>query len=95
MMSVESFRMYVCPQCKGQLGVEATALTCPACLRAYPILDGIPDFLADDPAQSRDPVLRSVERIDRMARLLRVEMVVPAGVECLRRMALHNVCGIG
>ncbi|PJH75101.1 MAG: hypothetical protein CO064_08430 [Anaerolineae bacterium CG_4_9_14_0_8_um_filter_58_9] len=68
MMSVESFRMYVCPQCKGQLGVEATALTCPACLRAYPILDGIPDFLADDPAQSRDPVLRSVERIDRMAR---------------------------
>ncbi|MFH1906358.1 MAG: Trm112 family protein [Chloroflexota bacterium] len=40
-MSAEGFRMYVCPQCKGQLVVEATALTCIACQRAYPIVTEI------------------------------------------------------
>ncbi len=68
MMPAEGLDVYVCPQCKSKLDSRGTALVCPVCQHANPIVDGIPDFLVDDPERSSDPVLRSVGRIDRMAR---------------------------
>lgn len=76
-MSAESFRMYVCPQCKGQLVVEATALTCIACQRAYLIVDSIPDFLLEKPEDSGNRILRSIERVDKAARFYESKLWYP------------------
>ena len=37
----------VCPQCRGELAVEAESLYCTKCLLAYPIRNGIPVLLID------------------------------------------------
>lgn len=49
--------IYVCPRCQGRLAQRSESLDCPACATRYPILDGIPDFLAADPGESGHPVL--------------------------------------
>lgn len=59
--------IYVCPRCQGRLARRAESLDCPACATRYPILDGIPDFLAADPGESSHPVLQGVKLIDRLA----------------------------
>lgn len=35
-----------CPACKGELTEEPGKLTCAPCKKSYPVVDGIPDFLA-------------------------------------------------
>jgi SAM-dependent methyltransferase len=35
---------FVCPACRGPLAARPGTFACAACVRAYPILDGIPDF---------------------------------------------------
>lgn len=37
-----------CPACKGPLdgGPDASELVCRACKKSYPVVDGIPNFLA-------------------------------------------------
>lgn len=76
-MSAESFRMYVCPQCKGQLVVAEAALTCTACQRAYPIVEGIPDFLLEWPEESENRILRNIERVDKLARFYETKLWYP------------------
>jgi uncharacterized protein YbaR (Trm112 family) len=41
-----------CPNCREALNerADATGLECTGCHRIYPIVDGIPNLLADDPA---------------------------------------------
>ncbi len=39
---------YVCPACRQSLLVTDKALVCQACRAAYPLAEGIPDFLGDD-----------------------------------------------
>lgn len=64
---LDSLKIYVCPKCKGPLTLRDAALECPACQVAYPIGDGIPDFIAEDLAQSTHSVLRGVKLIDWLA----------------------------
>lgn len=59
--------IYVCPRCQGQLTLRDDSLDCVACQVHYPFVDGIPDFLAGDPAQSDHPVLRGIKLIDWLA----------------------------
>ncbi len=40
--------VYICPSCKGELEPAENALRCPACQKAYPVVDGIPDFLVEE-----------------------------------------------
>ena len=54
------------PVCKRPLHRESNVLRCDACVRDYPINEGIPDFL-EELSQSKDPVLRRMRFIDRMA----------------------------
>jgi SAM-dependent methyltransferase len=35
---------FVCPACRGPLTARRGTFACGACIRAYPVLDGIPDF---------------------------------------------------
>lgn len=35
-----------CPHCKGPLKDAAEALVCEPCRKEYPVVDGIPNFLA-------------------------------------------------
>jgi uncharacterized protein YbaR (Trm112 family) len=39
-----------CPKCKGHLELKAdgSALTCQACRLAYPVVDDIPNLIAED-----------------------------------------------
>ncbi len=43
-----------CPACLGDLRSEQSRLICAACLRAYPIVDGIP-VLIPERAESAEP----------------------------------------
>lgn len=51
---------YVCPNCKGKLELKQETFACPACRVFYPIVDGIPDFILEDLAQSPNPILRKL-----------------------------------
>jgi len=45
-----------CPACRGGLRFDDARLTCAACGRAYPIIDGIPALIADrDGTPGRSP----------------------------------------
>ena len=40
-----------CPACHRPLGMDATALECTACGRVYPIIDGIPVLIVEEPGR--------------------------------------------
>ena len=79
-MSAETsreLRVYACPVCKRRLLHEEGALRCPSCSQAYPIQDGIPDFILEELSRSADPVLRRMRFIDRMARIYESKLWYP------------------
>jgi SAM-dependent methyltransferase len=69
--------IYVCPACQGPLRQEEGLLRCPACAHAYPIREGIPDFLGEELARSADPELRRMRFIDRMAGIYETRLWYP------------------
>ena len=69
--------IYACPICKRLLRQEEGALRCPTCSQAYPIREGIPDFIREELSQSKDPVLRRMRFIDRMARIYETRLWYP------------------
>lgn len=46
--------LLACPSCKSSLSREedGASLSCARCARRYPIVDGILDFIGDDPIAS-------------------------------------------
>jgi len=40
-----------CPACHAALRVDATALECTACAHHYPIVDGIPVLIVEEPGR--------------------------------------------
>mgnify|MGYP002387200124 CR=1 FL=1 len=48
-ISPEMLAVLVCPVDKGELRLEANELICTICNRRYPIVDGVPNMLVDDP----------------------------------------------
>jgi uncharacterized protein YbaR (Trm112 family) len=60
--------IYACPSCRGDLTPVAAGLRCARCQLTYPLVDGIPNFILGDSAQSTNRLLRNVGRIDRLAR---------------------------
>src|SRR5271157_5338718 len=69
--------IYACPVCKRLLRQEEGVLHCPACSKAYPIGEGIPDFILEELSRSTDPVLRRMRFIDRMARIYETRLWYP------------------
>jgi len=69
--------IYVCPVCKGPLRQEESMLRCPTCSQAYPIREGIPDFIREELSDSKDAVLRRMRFIDRMARIYETKLWYP------------------
>lgn len=65
--NVTRYGTYVCPECKNGLQPAEGALHCQQCGKAYPVRDGIPDFIMEDLTQSPNPTLRGVKSIDRLA----------------------------
>ena len=61
--------IYACPVCKRLLRQEEGVLRCPTCCKAYPITEGIPDFILEELSRSADPELRRMRFIDRIARI--------------------------
>jgi ubiquinone/menaquinone biosynthesis C-methylase UbiE len=52
-------------------------LRCPACSQAYPIREGIPEFIFEELSQSKDPQLRRMTAIDRMASIYESRLWYP------------------
>ena len=50
---------YVCPSCKGPLARGGQAFDCRVCQATYPIVDSIPDFVAQDLDSRISPALRA------------------------------------
>jgi SAM-dependent methyltransferase len=71
------FSVYVCPACKGDLRREDDRLYCLHCSQAYPIVEGIPEFLSGELSQSADPELRRMRFIDRMAAIYETRLWYP------------------
>jgi ubiquinone/menaquinone biosynthesis C-methylase UbiE len=69
--------IYACPVCKRLLHQEEGVLRCPSCSQAYPIREGIPDFIREELSQSKDAVLRRMRFIDRMARIYETKLWYP------------------
>ena len=49
------FGVYACPVCKRPLRQEKGVLCCSACSEAYPIREGVPDFIREELSQSMTP----------------------------------------
>jgi len=71
------FGIYACPLCRRLLCQEDNVLRCPTCSKAYPIREGIPDFILEELSRSADPVLRRMTAIDRMARIYEKRLWYP------------------
>jgi len=69
--------IYACPLCKRLLRQEGDTLRCLACSQAYPITQGIPDFIGEELSRSADPVLRRMRFIDRMAGIYETRLWYP------------------
>jgi uncharacterized protein YbaR (Trm112 family) len=76
-MGSRGFESYACPACKQVLSQGPEALHCDACNQIHPIQEGIPDFLLEELAQSKDPVLRRMRAIDKMARIYETKLWYP------------------
>ena len=60
----QSCGFYACPKCKRALEPRPGSLYCPACALSYPVLDGIPDFIAQDLEHSTSHDLRYIAKRD-------------------------------
>jgi len=69
--------IYVCPACKCLLNQQDSWLRCSACSQTYPVKESIPDFLREELSRSKDPVLRRMTAIDRMARIYETRLWYP------------------
>jgi ubiquinone/menaquinone biosynthesis C-methylase UbiE/uncharacterized protein YbaR (Trm112 family) len=72
-----AFEIYACPVCKCPLHQEKDSLSCHNCSQTYPIRERIPDFLLEELSQSKDPVLRRMRFIDRMAGIYETRLWYP------------------
>ncbi len=70
-------QVYACPVCKRLLRREEGALRCSVCSQAYPLRESIPDFLREELSLSKDPQLRRMTSIDRMARIYETRLWYP------------------
>ena len=69
--------VYVCPTCKRHLRHEADSLCCDMCSREYAINQGIPEFVSEELWRSKDPVLRRMTAVDKMARIYETKLWYP------------------
>ena len=69
--------IYACPICKRRFRQEVGVLRCSTCSQAYLIREGIPDFILEELSQSKDPVLRRMRFIDRMASIYETRLWYP------------------
>jgi ubiquinone/menaquinone biosynthesis C-methylase UbiE/uncharacterized protein YbaR (Trm112 family) len=60
---------YVCPVCRRSLLSKMNRLFCQQCGVEYPVKNGIPDLILEDLTKSTHPILRSVSRLDRLAKI--------------------------
>jgi ubiquinone/menaquinone biosynthesis C-methylase UbiE/uncharacterized protein YbaR (Trm112 family) len=68
---------FCCPVCKSSLSVALSELTCTACGRTFPILNGIPDFFVSEGES---------EAVDLVSAIWQVESVVKA------RNTIYRLC---
>ena len=76
-LSGSELEVYVCPACKSHLMQEDGALRCPTCSKAYPMRQGIPDFVLEELSRSADPQLRRMRFIDQLARIYETKLWYP------------------
>jgi SAM-dependent methyltransferase len=69
--------IYACPACKHHLLHEKRALHCLTCDKTYPVIEGTPDFILEELSQSKDPELRRMTAIDKMARIYETRLWYP------------------
>jgi ubiquinone/menaquinone biosynthesis C-methylase UbiE len=61
---LETYGIYRCPTCKGELEQSDLGLRCHVCAVTYPILDRVLDFILEDLAESSNRSLRSIGKLD-------------------------------
>jgi len=75
--ATDALGVYRCPECKRALCQDEGALRCANCSQTFPVADGIPDFIREELSESKDPELRRMTTIDRMARIYETKLWYP------------------
>jgi ubiquinone/menaquinone biosynthesis C-methylase UbiE/uncharacterized protein YbaR (Trm112 family) len=80
-MKLSPLALYVCPHCRGSLVLEdESQLLCRPCKLAYPIVDGIPDFILENLAVNPHVVLRRARVFDWLAQIYDCKPAYPLAV---------------
>src|ERR1035441_10770379 len=74
--------VYACPVCKRLLRQEKGALRCTTCSQAYPISEGIPDFILEELAH----------RDRKSTRLNSSHLGISYAVFCLKKRGKTSIC---
>jgi ubiquinone/menaquinone biosynthesis C-methylase UbiE/uncharacterized protein YbaR (Trm112 family) len=64
----ETYGIYACPTCKRELELRDGGLRCHVCSVAYPVLEGVPDFVLEDLAENSNRSLRIIGKMDSSVR---------------------------
>jgi len=56
-------RIFVCPYCKTELKEVNGSFKCPKCNKAFPVVEGIPDFLPKEASRERNRLLNATKSI--------------------------------
>jgi len=67
----------VCPFCELRLSFSEVGYSCRSCQRTYSIRNGIPSFLTQTESQGENPMIRSVGRVDKLAKIYETRLWCP------------------
>jgi len=77
-----AFGLYVCPRCRGHLCLpDDRGLRCGPCKVAYPLVQGIPDFISQDLEASPHPILRRLKVFDWLSLLYDIKPFYPLALK--------------
>jgi len=68
---------YVCPLCKSRLIPSSGGYSCQFCQKTYFIKNEIPNFLTQPESESGNPIIKSVGKIDKLAKIYETKLWYP------------------
>ncbi len=74
---IEESAPYVCPLCKSSLLLSPGGYSCQFCQKTYYIKNDIPNFLTQPESESENPMIKSVGKLDKLAKIYETRLWYP------------------
>jgi len=75
--AIEESIPFVCPLCKSSLLLSSRGYSCQFCQKTYFIKNDVPNFLTQPESESVNPIIKSVSRIDKLAKIYETRLWYP------------------